>query len=144
MWNSSFSWYTLSVICRQIEMGKVPLKNSINFTSLIPKLFCINWTAHIIQRKIVKLDLCTNHNKNPKKNIVTPTKTLLWQVIDIIDTSLPYTHEFSVALSFIVISSFPVCLLEAYFLEAYFTAKWLHSQLLVTYPDRGHQAKHFW
>ena len=33
------------------------LKNSIDFTSVMLKVFCINWTAHIIQRKIVSLEI---------------------------------------------------------------------------------------
>ena len=28
--------------------------------------------------------------------------------------------------------------------EAFFTANWLYTQLLVIYPDRGDQANHFW
>ena len=47
--------YPLSVICRKIEMKKVLLKNSIDFTPLTLKEFCINWRAHVIQRNIVKI-----------------------------------------------------------------------------------------
>ena len=51
------SRYPLSVICHKIEMGKVPLKNSIDFTFVMPKVFCIKWRAHVIQRNIVKIEI---------------------------------------------------------------------------------------
>ena len=62
----SHSWYPLFVICRKIEMEKVSLKNSIDFTSLMPIVFCINWTAHIIQRNLVKIEI---FNKSWRKSV---------------------------------------------------------------------------
>ena len=53
----SCSWYPLSVICRKIEMEKVLLKNPIDFTPLIPIVFCINWNSRLIQRLIVKIEI---------------------------------------------------------------------------------------
>ena len=38
-------------------MEKVLLKNPIDFTPLIPIVFCINWRAHVIQRNIVKIEI---------------------------------------------------------------------------------------
>ena len=51
------SWYPLPVICRKIEMEKVPLKNSIDFTFVMPNVFCIKWRAHVIQRNIGKIEI---------------------------------------------------------------------------------------
>ena len=44
-------------ICRKIEMEKVPLKNSIDFTPLIPIVFCINWNSRLIQQPIAKIEI---------------------------------------------------------------------------------------
>ena len=44
-------------ICRKIEMEKVLLKNSIDNVPLIPKVFCIKWGAHVIQRNILKIEI---------------------------------------------------------------------------------------
>ena len=60
------------------------------------------------------------------------------------DTSLYYTQELSVTLSIGIKKLICNALMEAFIQEAYFTSNWLCSKLLVTYPDRGGQAKHFW
>ena len=36
-------------------MEEVSLKNSIDFTSLMPSMFCINWTIHLTQQLIAKI-----------------------------------------------------------------------------------------
>ena len=66
MWNSSFSWYPLLAICCQIETEKVLLKNSIDFTSLMPVMFCINWNSRLIQQLIVKIEI---FNKSWRKSV---------------------------------------------------------------------------
>ena len=58
--------------------------------------------------------------------------------------SLHYWQELSVTLSIGLLSSYAIYFWRPYFWEANFTSNWLCSKLLVTYPDRGGQAKHFW
>ena len=38
-------------------MENISLKNSIDFTSLMPALSCINWNSHLIQRLIAKIEI---------------------------------------------------------------------------------------
>ena len=126
-------------------MEKVSLKNSIDFTSVVPILFCINWTSHLIQRVIAKIwqnyKTCRKSEKfsrNIDRNFSVLTDSLIG------DTSLYYRQELSVALSIGIKSSYAIYFWRPYFWEANFTSNWLCSKLLVTYPDRGGQAKHFW
>ena len=58
--------------------------------------------------------------------------------------SLHYWQELSVTLSIGLLSPYAIYFWRPYFCEANFTSNWLCSKLLVTYPDRGGQANHFW
>ena len=58
--------------------------------------------------------------------------------------SLHFKQELSVTLSIGIKKLICNALMEAFIQEAYFTSNWLCSKLLVTYPDRGGQANHFW
>ena len=58
--------------------------------------------------------------------------------------SLHFKQELSVTLSIGIKKLIFNALMEAFIQEAYFTSNWLCSKLLVTYPDRGGQANHFW
>ena len=126
-------------------MEKVWLKNSIDFTSVVPILFCINWTSHLTQRVIAKIwqnyKTCRKSEKF-SRNIDWNFSVLTDSLIG--DTSLYYRQELSVALSIRIKSSYAIYFWRPYFWEANFTSNWLCSKLLVTYPDRGGQAKHFW
>ena len=71
-------------------------------------------------------------------------ETQLWQVIDITYTCLLYRHELSVMLSICIKSLFAMYFWRPSFKRPNYTSNWLYSKLLVTYPDRGGQANHFW
>ena len=108
-------------------------------------MFCINWTAHITERNIAKIGhiykTCRkseNFSRNIDRNFSVLTDSLIG------DTSLYYRQELSVALSIGIKSSYAIYFWRPYFWEANFTSNWLCSKLLVTYPDRGGQANHFW
>ena len=58
--------------------------------------------------------------------------------------SLHYRQELSVTLSIGLKSSFAMYLRRPFANRPFFTSNWLCSKLLVIYPDRGGQAKHFW
>ena len=79
-----------------------------------------------------------NFSRNIDRNFSVLTDSLIG------DTSLYYRQELSVALSIGIKSSYAIYFWRPYFWEANFTSNWLCSKLLVTYPDRGGQAKHFW
>ena len=90
-------------------MEKVPLKNSIDFTSLMSVLFCINWNSCLIQRLIVKIGhiykTCRkseNFSRNIDRNFSVLTDSLIG------DTSLYYRQELSVALSIGIKSSYAI------------------------------------
>ena len=68
----------------------------------------------------------------------------MWQVIDITYTCLHYRHELSVTLSICIKSLFAMYFWGPSFNRPNYTSNWLCSKLLVTYPDRGGQANHFW
>ena len=68
----------------------------------------------------------------------------MWQVIDITYTCLHYRHELSVTLSICIKSLFAMYFWRPSFKRPNSTSNWLCSKLLVTYPDRGGQANHFW
>ena len=55
-----------------------------------------------------------------------------------------YRHWLSIHPSFLVISSFAMWFEDPKTKGAFFITNWLCSKLLVTYPDRGDQANHFW
>ena len=55
-----------------------------------------------------------------------------------------YRHWLSIHPSFLVISSFAMWFEDPKVKGAFFITNWLCSKLLVTYPDRGDQANHFW
>ena len=68
----------------------------------------------------------------------------MWQVIDITYTCLHCRHELSVTLSICIKSLFAMYFWGPSFNRPNYTSNWLCSKLLVTYPDRGGQANHFW
>ena len=126
-------------------MEKVWLKNSIDFTFVVPILFCINWTSHLTQRVIAKIwqnyKTCRKSEKfsrNIDRNFSVLTDSLIG------DTSLYYRQELSVALSIGIKSSFAMYFWRPISKRPFFSSNWLCSKLLVTYPDRGGQANHFW
>ena len=45
-------------------MEKVSLKNSIDFTSLMPVMFCINWNSRLTQQLIVKIEIFYKSGEN--------------------------------------------------------------------------------
>ena len=90
-------------------MEKVSLKNSIDFTSVMLKVFCINWTAHISERNLAKVGhiykTCRkseNFSRNIDRNFSVLTDSLIG------DTSLYYRQELSVALSIGIKSSYAI------------------------------------
>ena len=58
--------------------------------------------------------------------------------------SLYYRQELSVTLSIGLKSPFAMYPRRPFANRPFFTSNWLCSKLLVIYPDRGGQAKHFW
>ena len=57
--NMKYLMFLLSTLCycRKIEMEIHPMENSIDFTSLMPIVFCINWTTHLTQQLIAKIEI---------------------------------------------------------------------------------------
>ena len=101
--------FLIFTVCyhRKIEMAKVSLKNSIDFTSLIPILFCIIRAAHLIQRVIANIGhiyktdgKSENFSRNIDRNFIVLGDILIG------DTSLYYRQEVSVTLSIGIKSSF--------------------------------------
>ena len=88
-------------------MEKLLLKNSIDFTSLIPILFCIIRAAHLIQRVIANIGhIYKTDGKSEKFSRNIDRNFIVLGDILIGDTSLYYRQEVSVTLSIGIKSSF--------------------------------------
>ena len=107
--NVKYLKFLISTVCyhRKIEMVKVSLKNSIDFTSLIPILFCIIRAAHLIQRLIANIGhIYKTDGKSEKFSRNIDRNFIVLGDILIGDTSLYYRQEVSVTLSIGIKSSF--------------------------------------
>ena len=88
-------------------MVNLSLKNSIDFTSLMPDLSCINWNSHLIQQLIAKLGHVYKISRKSKKfsrSIDRNFSVLSDSLIG--DTNLYYRQDLSVTLSIGIKSSF--------------------------------------